>query len=134
MVQKIYWKIHPVTCTNTHYDVIDLVNHGMVKNTKPWICSITFLRNKKIWIMCLRWDILRSYPVNKAIYRYASERSRYALSENSIVCYAMTCFNVVRVRSQWILLSFYRISIFFYILLANISWTVAQTPINHMIF
>ena len=49
------------------------------------------------------------------------------------------CFSVVRVRSQWILLSFYWISIFFYILyffyiLANISCTMAQTPINHMIF
>ena len=23
-----------VSCTNTHHDVTDLVNHGMVKNTK----------------------------------------------------------------------------------------------------
>ena len=25
--------MHPVSCTNTHHDVTDLVNHGMVKNT-----------------------------------------------------------------------------------------------------
>ena len=30
---KIYSKMHPVSGTNTH-DVTDLVNHGMVKNTK----------------------------------------------------------------------------------------------------
>ena len=27
--------IHPVLCTNTHRDVTDLDNHGMVKNSKP---------------------------------------------------------------------------------------------------
>ena len=26
--------MHFVSCTNTHHDVADLVNHGMVKNTK----------------------------------------------------------------------------------------------------
>ena len=32
---KIYSKIiHPVSCTNTHHDVTDLINHGMVKNLK----------------------------------------------------------------------------------------------------
>ena len=34
LVQKIYSKMHLVSCTNTHRDVTDLVNHGMVKNTK----------------------------------------------------------------------------------------------------
>ena len=28
-------KMHTVSCTNTYQDVTDLVNHGMVKNTKP---------------------------------------------------------------------------------------------------
>ena len=27
-------KIHPVSCTNTQHGVTDLLNHGMVKNTK----------------------------------------------------------------------------------------------------
>ena len=26
--------MHHVSCTDTHHDVTDLVNHGMVKNTK----------------------------------------------------------------------------------------------------
>ena len=42
--------VHPVSCTNTHHDVTDLVNHGMVKNTKTWLFwerNKTFPRNKK---------------------------------------------------------------------------------------
>ena len=42
----------------------DLVNQGMVKNTKTgisWERNITFLQNKKILSLCLRWHILRSY-------------------------------------------------------------------------
>ena len=53
-----------VSCTNTHLDVTDSVNHGMVKNTKTWISwerNTIFLRNKKILNLCLRWHILRSY-------------------------------------------------------------------------
>ena len=56
--------MHLVSCTNTHRDVTDLVNHGMVKNTKTWISwerNIIFLRNKKIVNLCFRWHILRSY-------------------------------------------------------------------------
>ena len=51
MVQKIYSKIHPVSCTNTHHDITDLVNHGIVKNTKTRISqkqNLLFLRNKTI--------------------------------------------------------------------------------------
>ena len=56
--------LSPVSCTNTHCDVTDLVNYGMVKNTKTWIFweqNILFLWNKKILNLCLRWHILRSY-------------------------------------------------------------------------
>ena len=42
-----------VSCTNTHHDVTDMVNHGMEKS---WI----FLRNKKVLNQCLRWRILRN--------------------------------------------------------------------------
>ena len=45
---KIHIKMHSVSCTNIHHDVTDLVNDGMIKNTKTWIfCerNITFLRN-----------------------------------------------------------------------------------------
>ena len=42
--------MNPVPYTNTHNDMTDLVNHGLVKNTKTWTSwewNITFLRNKK---------------------------------------------------------------------------------------
>ena len=34
VVQKIYLKMYLVSCTNTHQDVTDSVNHGMVKIQK----------------------------------------------------------------------------------------------------
>ena len=43
-----------VSCTNTHRDVTDMVNHGMEK-------SLIFLRSKNVLDLCLRWQILRSY-------------------------------------------------------------------------
>ena len=56
--------MNPVSCTNTHPNVTDLVNHEMFKNTKTrisWERNITLLWNKKILNLCLRWHILRSY-------------------------------------------------------------------------
>ena len=44
------------------------------------------------------------------------------------------CFGYISASSRWILLIFCLASIFFDILIANNSWTVAQTPINHIIF
>ena len=64
VVQKIYSKMHPVSCNNTHHDVTDLVNHGIVKKTKTLISreqNITFPWNKKILKLCLWLHILRSY-------------------------------------------------------------------------
>ena len=59
------------------------------------------------------------------------EKSCYALSENGIVYYAMTyCFGEISIWKQRILLNFCRISIFYDILIANISWMVTRTPIN----
>ena len=43
--------MHPVSCTNTHQDITELVNPGIVKNTKTWTSGereIPFLQNKKI--------------------------------------------------------------------------------------
>ena len=57
-------KMYPASYTNTHHDVTNLVNHKMVKNTKIWISwerNTTFLWNKKIINLCLRWHILRIY-------------------------------------------------------------------------
>ena len=64
MVQKIQSKIHLVSCTNTHHEVTDLLNHGMVKNTKTlisWEQNITSLPNEKFLKLCLRWHILGGY-------------------------------------------------------------------------
>ena len=80
-------------------------------------------------------DLSKKSKTTKAIYIYASERSCYALSENGIVYYAMTyCFGDISVSNRRILLNYCWVSIFFYILMANFSRTVAQTPINHIIF
>ena len=74
-------KMHLVY-TNIHHDVIDLVKHCIVKNTKTWISlerNITFKRNKKILSLCIRWHILRSYRFlaevtfnEQAVYGYRS--------------------------------------------------------------
>ena len=53
VVQDIYLKMHAVPCTNIHYDVTDLVNQGMVKNTKTWISwerDTSFQQNQKNYI------------------------------------------------------------------------------------
>ena len=66
VVQKICAKMHLVSCTNTRHNVTDLVNNGMVKNTKTsttWEWNITFLRNKKNLNLCFRWHILTSYDL-----------------------------------------------------------------------
>ena len=71
----------------------------------------------------------------EAIYIHASGRSRHALSENGIVYYNMTyCFGDISIWNWRILLNFCWVSIFFSILITNISGTVARTPINHIIF
>ena len=57
VVQNIYSQMHPVSCTNNHHEVTDLVNHGMIKNTKTWLSS----EGKINLNLCLRWHILRSY-------------------------------------------------------------------------
>ena len=62
--QKIYSKMQSISCTNTHPEVAELVNHGSVKNTKTWISwerNITFPRDKKTLKLCLRWHVLKSY-------------------------------------------------------------------------
>ena len=63
----------------------------------------------------------------KVIYIYASETLPYVLSENDIV-YCLLCFGDISLWNQKSLLNFYWVNIFFDILIANISWTVAQTP------
>ena len=64
VVQKIYSNLHPASCTITHHDVTDFINHEMIKNTKTWIYwerNVPLLRNKRILNLHLRWHILGSY-------------------------------------------------------------------------
>ena len=67
LLNKLWFKrysMHPVSCTNIHYEITDLLNQGMVKNTKTWISwerNITFLWIEKDLNLCLRWHILSSY-------------------------------------------------------------------------
>ena len=61
VVQKIYSKMYLGSCTNDHCDVTDLVNHGMVKNTKAWTSweqNIMFLRNKKNINLWEVWEVI----------------------------------------------------------------------------
>ena len=43
VVQKIYSNTHPGSCINTHHDVTDLVNHGMVKGCVRYFLSNFYL-------------------------------------------------------------------------------------------
>ena len=102
-------------------------------NSLPELWSLNYL--KKVYFLQFCADLSKKSKSIKTIYIYASERSRYTLSENGIVYYAMTyCFGDISIWNWRILLNFCWVSIFFDILIANISWTVAQTPINHSIF
>ena len=107
------------------------------KNGVSWLVSIFPSRvmvlslSKKVQYLQFCADLSKKSKYIKAIYIYATEMARCALSENGIVYYAMIyCFGDIRVWSQRTLLNICWVSIFFYILIANISWTVSQTPIN----
>ena len=105
----------------------------LVSMFPSWV--IVLKLSKKVHFLQFCADLSKKSTPIKAIYKYASKRSRYTLSENGIVYYAMTyCFGDISIWNWRILLNFCWVSIFFDILIANISWTVAQTPINHIIF
>ena len=71
----------------------------------------------------------------KEIYIYPSERSCCARLKNGVVYFDMTYyFGNIRVWSWRVLLIFCWATIFFYIFIVNISWMMAETPINHIIF
>ena len=83
--------------------------------------------SKKVNFLQFYADLSKKSKSIKAIYIYASERSRYALSENGIVYCAMTYyFGEISVWSQRILLNFCWVSIFFDILMAIISYKPYQ--------
>ena len=101
----------------------------LVSTFPSWV--IVLKLSEKVHFLQFCADHSQKFMSIKGIYIYASERSRYALSENGIVHYTMTyCFGNISVWSRRILLNFSWVSIFFGILILNISWTVAQTTIN----
>ena len=54
--------------------------------------------SKKVYFLQCYVDLSKKSKSFKAIYIYASERSRYVLSENGIVYFAMTyCFGDISV-------------------------------------
>ena len=123
--------------------ILQTVRSKKVDEKNGFICLVSVFPS---WVMVLKLskkvhflqfcaDLSKKSKSIKAIYIYASERSRYALSEIGVVYYAMTyCFRGMSVWSRSILKNFCWVSIFSDILISNISWMVAQTPINHSIF
>ena len=98
-------------------------------------CVMVLKLSTKVHFLQFCADLSKKSMSIKAIYIYASGRSRHTLSENGIVYYDFLLnFCWVNVWTRRILLNFYWVSIFFDILIANISWSVSQTPINPRIF
>ena len=85
--------------------------------------------SKEVHFLQFRADLSKKSRSIKAVYINVPGRPRYTFSENGIVYYAMTyCFGDISIWNWRILLNFYWVSIFFDILNAYISWTVAGTP------
>ena len=97
---------------------------SLVSMFPSWVMVLKL--SKKVHFLQFCADRSKKSKSNKTIYIYASERSQYALSENGIVYCAMTYyFGDISIWSQKILLNFCWVSIFFDIVIVNISWTVA---------
>ena len=103
-----------------------------------FLCVLPELKSfscpKKMYFLQFSADLIEKSKSIKAFYiLYVSERSGNTLSENSIAYYAIIYFlEDSWVWSRRILLNFCWVSIFFDILIANTSWTVAQTQFNHI--
>ena len=97
-----------------------------------WVMVLKLSKKVHFFRFCA--DLSKKSKSIKTIYKCTSGKSCYALSENGIVYYAMAySFGDIKVWSGKTLLNFCWV-IIFDILIANISWTVPQTPINHTIF
>ena len=102
----------------------------LVSTLPSWVMVLKL--SEKVQFLQFCADHSQKFMSIKGIYIYASERSRYALSENgSVYMLWLTVSEILvfEVEKFWSW-----DSIFFGILIANISWTVVQTTINHSIF
>ena len=104
----------------------------LVPCVTSWVMVLKLSRKVHFWQFCA--DLNKKSKSLKAIYVYASKSFRYALSE-------MVLFIMLWLLSwrYWGLKSkdFVKFLLNKYLLWyfnANISWKVAQTPINHAIF
>ena len=74
----------------------------LVSMFSSWV--IVLKLSKKVHLLQYCADFSKKTKPVKAIYIYASKRSRYALSENDIVNYAITyCFGDIRIWNRRIL-------------------------------
>ena len=107
-----------------------LVNIAKFFDSKPPMASVDLLfliKSNVGWFLLKRVDLV----IVRVIYTL--------LVETIPTCfYWLTCKNEKLVQNKPLqqrlfdlILGFWH---FFYILIANVSWTVAQTPINHIIF
>ena len=95
----------------------------LVSMFPSWVMVLKL--SKKVYFLQFCTDLKKKFKSIKAIYMYASERSRYALSQSGIFCYAITYY----FGDLW-----FEDGTVKFLLINNISLTVAQTPINHTIF
>ena len=105
----------------------------LVSMFPSWVMVLEL--SKKVRFLQFCADLSKKSRSIKAIYINVSGRSRYPLSANGFVYYVMTyCFGDVSIWNWRILLNFCWFNIFFDILITNILWAVARTPVNHTIF
>ena len=105
----------------------------LVSMFPSWVMVLKL--SKKVHFLQFCADLSTESRSIKAIFIYVFGRYRYALSENGSVYYEITyCFGDISIWNWKNLLKFCWFSIFFDILIAYISWTVARTPINHTTF
>ena len=94
--------MHLVSSTNTHHDVTDLVNHGMIENIKTWISwkrNIIFVRNKKMRNNCFVAEVTFKFFTIKFNYvwinmvRYIQKRISFRFASNfALRKINLTCF------------------------------------------
>ena len=95
----------------------------------PELWSLKCLKKCIFAVLCWPQSLLKQFT------QYIHLKGLVRRFQKMIVYYVMThCFGDIRVWSQIILLKFCWVSIFFCISIANIAWTVAHTPIKHIIF
>ena len=96
---------------------------------------MVLILSKKVYFLQFCGDLSKKYKFIKAIYIYVLKD--LVTHFQKMVLLVMLWFTVsgyIRVWSRRILLNVCWVRTFYDILIANISWTVAQTPIIHNIF